>query len=656
LEEALKGSAELPVLAMLTYRPEFDAPWIGETNVANLVLNRLGAEQTEMLAADLASEQLDRSTLQEIVNRADGIPLFAEELTRNLLEAQGDGEDVANIPATLQDILAARLDRTGDARETAQVGAIIGRDFSFELLQASKIIPQSRLAGDLLTLEASGLISRRGQAVDAVYTFKHALIQDAAYESLLRRRRQGLHRRIAETIIELFPDRAEQAPQVLAQHFEAAGEAITAAHYWFDAGKQSVRLGADGAGLVHYQQDIELIENLSNAEEHAEFNLDCHIALSAAATFAYNSNDPRKMEINQRAAELCEIVDDDQRTFKVTWGRWYLEHFAGNDPVAAVETAKQLLAIGQRQNDRGFLLQGHHSAWTSTWSKEDLRATMEHAEAGIRLYDVHEHRHHYVEFGGHDPGMCARNIGAMVRGFMGQLDTGQELSNDAVKLGLQVDHVPSELMARGFGTTLLMFRREVDPLYAWIDDLEQLAGHIEGPFDLFVATPRLIKGWTQATNGQLDVGIAAIEKNLEMIKKSGFPKIGFQLMLLADAKRIAGEFDEALELLVKAKENGLQMNEQIWLSEIARVQGNILVAMDEHDGAAREFANALEISSRQGALLLELRAARDLATLWHQQGRTEDAYGLVRPLYDQINEGHDTPDLLETKALLDELT
>jgi predicted ATPase len=186
--------------------------------------------------------------------------------------------------------------------------------------------------------------------------------------------------------------------------------------------------------------------------------------------------------------------------------------------------------------------------------------------------------------------------------------------------------------------------------------LEQLADHIEGPFDLFVATPRLIKGWTQATNGQLDVGIAAIEKNLEMIKKSGFPKIGFQLMLLADAKRIAGEFDEALELLVKAKENGLQMNEQIWLSEIARVQGNILVAMDEHDGAAREFANALEISSRQGALLLELRAARDLATLWHQQGRTEDAYGLVRPLYDQINEGHDTPDLLETKALLDELT
>jgi len=200
-----------------------------------------------------------------------------------------------------------------------------------------------------------------------------------------------------------------------------------------------------------------------------------------------------------------------------------------------------------------------------------------------------------------------------------------------------------------------MFRREVDPLYAWIDDLEQLANHIDGPFDLFVATPRLIKGWTQAVNGQVDFGIAAIEQNLQMIKQSGFPKIGFQLMLLADAKRVAGEYDEALALLSQAKENGVQMNEQIWLSEIARVQANVLVGLNEHDAAAAEFKKALEISNRQGALLLELRAARDLATLRQSQGRREEAYNLLLPIYGRFSEGHGTADLVESKILLSEL-
>jgi class 3 adenylate cyclase/tetratricopeptide (TPR) repeat protein len=658
-EQIVRGLADLRVMAVATFRPDFKAAWADEANVLSLHLTRLSDEMTKSLARDLAADLghagLPEATLNAIASRSDGVPMFAEELTLSLLESPDNAGESGAIPATLQDILAARLDRLGPAREVAQIGAVIGREFSFELLAALGTYEADRLHADLSAIEASGLISKRGDGPDATFNFKHALVQDAAYDSLLRRRRQEMHRFIAEALVQKFPERAELEPHSLAHHLEASGNKAQAASYWFAAGKRTMGLGATSVAIDHYQHAIALIDGLDDADAHAELNLDCHIALNSALTFVQDVSVADKLAVNDRATRLCEIVKDDHRTFKVTWGRWYLEHFAGHDPTAAVETANKLLHIGQRQNDQAYLLQAHHSAWTSLWSKEDMKATIEHTDAGIRLYDVDKHRHHWLEFGGHDAGMCCHNLGGMVRGFMGELDSGLAMSRKGVRIGQEIEHPPSEFMGRGFMTTLYLLRRQAEPLFAWVDELTELAGNIDGPYSLFTTTPLIIQGWMEAASGDVERGIARIEDNLAKLQKSGFPKIGFQKMLLADAHIEAGDYDIALDLLGKARENGRQMNEQIWIPEIARIEARSLLAQSHVEEAIGRLQEALSVAERHGTVFFQLRAARDLAALWARQTKFEEAATLLEPLYQRVTEARDTPDLLEAKALLDEL-
>jgi class 3 adenylate cyclase/tetratricopeptide (TPR) repeat protein len=648
--EIMARIAEAPVFMLITHRPDYSPPWADLPHRTGVALNRLSRDHSKEIVKAMGGHVLGADVIDRVIDRADGIPLYVEELTKSLLES-GDSE--GTIPASLQASLIARLDRLGEAKEIAQIGAAIGREFSFEMIQA---IHGNALGPALERLVQSELVFQRGRDTAARYIFKHALVQDAAYASMLNRRRRDLHRRIAETIVERFPAQMEQSPSQLARHFEAAGDLVEAATYSYRAGSRLQNMSANHEAIAHYEHAIALIASLPEPDRHAGLSLDCHISLGTVLLWTKGAADPAVTEINDRAIALADTVNDDRRTFQATWAKWFVQHIGAHDPSAAVGTAERLLDIGQRQNDRGLLLQAHHSAWTSRWAREDLHEALEHAESGIRLHDVREHGHQHAEFGGHDAGMCCRAISGMISSFLGRLDRAAEFARDSVVVAQQIDHTFSEVFARGFGTTTFLMRREMDPLIAWVEDLEAVAGDAIGPLRLFVATPRMIKGWAYVSMGRVTEGMALLEDNFDTLQKIGFPKVGFQLMVLADAKRMTGDYDSVLDLLAQAEANSTKVKERIWLSEVSRVRANALVARDEPDAANDAFAEALATAKAQGATLFELRAARDFAHWQSTQSRTEEALQLLQPIYRRFTEGLDTPDLIESRELLDSLT
>ena len=596
----------------------------------------------------LAAEVIER-----IVARAEGIPLYVEELTKSLLES---GDSAVKIPASLQASLTARLDRLGEAKEIAQIGAAIGREFSFEMIAAVRGEGNASLGPALDRLVHSELVFQRHMGTAARYIFKHALVQDAAYASILKRRRRDLHRRIAAAIVEHFPEQMEEAPSQLARHFEEAGDVVQAAAYFYRAGRQLQDMSANREAVSHYEHAIALIQSLPDPDHQAALNLDCHISLGTTLTWTNGPADAEVVEVYDRAMALTRLVNDDRRTFKAAWGKWFAQHFGAHDPSAAIETAERLLDIGQRQNDRGLLLQAHHSAWTSRWARQDLHEALEHAESGLRLHNIQEHRHQHAEFGGHDAGMCCRAIGGMINSFLGRLDRAAAYARDSVVVAQEIEHAYSEVFARGFGTTTFLMRREIDPLIAWVEELETLAGDAEGPLSLFVITPRMIKGWGYVSIGRVAEGMQLLESNLDDLRKSGFPKIGFQLMVMADAKRMTGNHEQSLDLLAQAEENSATVKERLWLSEIFRIRANVFVARNEPEAATSAFTFALATAGDQRAALFELRAARDIARWWSEQNRNEEALRLLQPIYGQFTEGLDTPDLAECRELLDSLS
>jgi len=655
LDMTLRRLEELPVLALLTFRPEYEPPWAGDANVASLPLNRLDASQTAALAAELAGSGLRANLLQEIVGRSDGIPLFAEELTRNLLEAQEDDSAASSIPATLQDILAARLDRLGDARETAQVGAVIGREFSHQLLAASDLVPNNRLPGDLSALEASGLLSRRGQAPDAVYTFKHALIQDAAYESLLRRRRQELHRRIAETIAGSFPDHAEQAPQVLAQHLEVAGDGAAAAGYWFQAGQRAYRLGAVGEAETAYRRALDVLALQEDPDAEAELQLDCSLALGPLLAFKLGPYAEELTPIYERTEVLSKIVGDDRKRYNVRWNAWHRFHFGG-DAASGVEVAAELLDIGRRMNDRGMLLQAHHSGWTSHLALEDIPSTLSHAEAGRELYDPDEHKQQIDAFGGHDAGVCCRITIGMLYTIQGRLEEGRDAADEAVSLAERVEHFFSEIMARGFSCTSRFLRREPLAIIERVDALSERTNFNPQQFLHFTSTPLLTKGWALVQSGESEIGLELAQTSLDAIVETGFPRTSFQRYVLGDAYLSAGRLDKAEAMFESGLETAFATKERLWLPELYRCRAAVLARQGNSAAAETDYEQSMTNAREIDAGLFELRSARDLARLWAEQGRGGEALQLLQPAYDSVTQGRDTPDMVECRTLLDSLS
>ena len=406
----------LGVLLIVTYRPEFEPPWIGRPYVTALSLNRLGEREiAAMIDRVTGNKSLSHDLRQDIVERTDGIPLFVEEMTKAVLEAAGErakeravaaipSSSVA-VPASLHASLMARLDRLGTAKEVAQIGAAIGREFTHALLAAVVSKPEEELASALDRIVRAGLLFRQGVPPHASYIFKHALVQDAAYGTLLRAKRVELHARIARVLDQQFPDTKENNPEVIARHYTEAGLASEAIDYWQRAGNRAAKRSANQEAVAHFRRAKQLIESLPDRAAFAEQELQLLIALGPALMTTRSSAAPEIGSIYARAGELARLTGRMADLFPTIWGAWLVAFISG-DFQAAKRLLDELFTIANTTKENALTLQAHHAAWPTLWVTGFFADALRHIDRGLAFYRRDAHSEQAFQYGGHDPGVC----------------------------------------------------------------------------------------------------------------------------------------------------------------------------------------------------------------------------------------------------------
>jgi class 3 adenylate cyclase/predicted ATPase len=654
----------LPVLLAITFRPEFQPPWGGRSHVASLALNRLGERDGEALVHTLAGNAgLTAEIVAEIVERTDGVPLFVEELTKAVLESAGQGDRVAavlattslaaqSVPATLHASLMARLDRLGPAaKEIAQIGAVLGREFAYELIEPVAQRPERELHAALDQLAEAGLLFCRGAPPHATYLFKHALVQDAAYSTLLRGRRQELHTRVAAALEAQFADLVERQPELLAHHLTAAGDTERAVDQWLKAGQHAAARLAYLEAIAHFERGLGLLRSLPESPSRDGREIELQLALGLCL-FAAKGAVEAKL-VYTRAHELAESSGSPQRRFEALYGVWQSNLVSGGI-TAASPLSERLLRMAEPEGDDGLRLQAHHSAWSTDCYAGAPAKACAHADAGRLLYDPETHASHRFVYGGHDPGVCAGYIGAMAEWLVGYPEKARASITNALALAERIAHPFTLSVALIASSVVYLNRREPGPALRQLEAAETLAA--EQRLSLILEAG-MLRGVALFGQGAIDDAIPRIREGVTKWTRVGRTLfLPYGLAFLAEGLARQGDRVAALAALRDGLATAGATGEHMWDAELHRVTGTVLLAENRLDEGQASLQQAIRIAQAQQAKSLELRAARDLARLWGEQGRRAEASELLAPVYRWFTEGLDTADLKEAKALLDELT
>jgi class 3 adenylate cyclase/predicted ATPase len=665
LEILVERVPRLPVLLIISFRPDFQPPWTGQAHVTTVSLTRLGPREGTALVERVAGDKaLPDAIIAEIVERTDGIPLFVEELTKTILEAGGDGDakravaaaplSALAVPASLHASLMARLDRLGSpAKEIAQIGAAIGREFSHELLASVAQKNETVLRAGLERLTDAGLVFYRGAPPSASYLFKHALIRDAAYSSLLRDQRQQLHARIAAALEAHFPELNERQPELLAQHYSDAGLTEPAIAAWHRAGERAAKRSANREAVHHLEKGLKLLETLPERNSHSEQELQLLLLLGPALMTTRSTAAPEIGRVYSRARELAQRSRRSAELFPTLWGAWLNAFVGGNFPTA-FRLAAELFDFANHDGEPGFLLQAHHAAWTNAWVAFDLDAALGQVEAGLRLYHPRDHGAHALSYGGHDPGVCARTLLALLQAIRGWPDSAVREMDAGLELGRSLNHPPSLAHALWFAAELCQLRREPHAVDSFVTALMPLA-HTHGSA-VAVANATMLRGWARTARGEVREGIADVRDGLSSWRATGSRlQVPYRLARAADAYRAAGEAQEGLRLIEEAVAVADDSGDRWFQPELYRLRGEMLLCSGQRDAAEQSFQEALRGASHPQAKFLALRASTSLARLWNDKGKRAEARDLLAPAYGWFTEGFDTLDLKEAKALLDTL-
>jgi class 3 adenylate cyclase/predicted ATPase len=663
LDLAVERTSRLPVLLLITFRPEFQPPWIGLSHVTMLALNRLDRRAGLLMVEQIVgTEAMARDLLEEIVARTDGVPLFVEELTKAVLEADAGERDTAlsrtpaaarAVPATLHASLMARLDRLGPiAKEIAQIGAALGREFSYELLAAASRSANDEMRRALERLVGAGLVFQRGTPPEAMFQFKHALVQDAAYGTMLRGNRQELHARIAAALEAGFPQIIETQPEALARHFTEAGLAERAIGYWQRAGERAAKRSANREAVAHLGRGLQLLEALPDRAAHADEELRLLIAIGPALMNTRSSAAPEIERTYARARVLARETGRLAELFPTVWGSW-LVAFSSGEITTAGRLVEELFGIVQGETDSGLLLQARHAAWPTVLATGDLLGARRHIEAALALYDREKHSQHAHLYGGHDPGVCGYVSHGLNLVTLGYPHQAVEQIERGLDLAREIDHKPSLAQALWFRAELHHLRREPQAVEAFADAVLPLVsqhGSVVG-----VANATMLQGWALVAKGATDDGIAELRKGLDAWRGTGSKfNVPYRLGRAADAFRLAGLFEHGLDLVAEATRAMEQTGDRWFEPELHRLTGEMM-RLPGRDQAELEncFRRALDLARARGARLFELRAATSLARLWRDQGKQDAARDLLAPVFGRFTEGFETADLQEAKAVLD---
>jgi predicted ATPase len=604
--------------------------------------------------------------VEQVVAKTDGVPLFVEELTKMVLESgllqereeryelTGPLPPLA-IPATLHDSLMARLDRLAAVKGLAQLGATLGREFAYDLLQAVSPWDERTLRHGLSQLVAAEFLYQQGLPPQATYRFKHALIQDVAYQSLLKSTRQQHHQRVAQVLEARFPDLCETQPELLAQHYTEAGVMAQAIPYWQQAGQRAIERSANLEAIGHLTKGLEVLTTLPDTPDRTRQELDVQTALGLALRVIKGWSAPEAEQAYIRARELCQQAGDTSQLFPVLFGLW-TSSVVRPELQTARALGEQLLRLGQHASDPTLLTQAHLVLGFTLLFMGEFAPARAHLEQVIAHYDLQQHRSHTLLYG-QDPGVASLYSATLALWYLGYPDQALQRGQQAVTLAQELSHPYSLAFALEGMAEIYQFHREARRTQERAEALMTLS--TEQRFAFWVVSATVLRGWALAQQGQGAEGIAQIRQGLAAWQAMGEALYQPRFRaLLAEAYGNVGQREEGLSVLAEVLADVHNTGLCYYEAELYRLKGELLLQQAAGSGGEAEacFHQALDVARRQQAKSLELRAAMSLSRLWQRQGKPAAAHHLLAEIYGWFTEGFDTADLQEARTLLEELS
>jgi class 3 adenylate cyclase/predicted ATPase len=649
------------LLVLLTCRSHFQPTWHHRSYITEMTLNHLSHTQVEQIVTCVTDgKTLPQEVIQQIVAKTDGIPLFVEEMTKAILESgqltaiDGHYELIGSlstlaIPATLQDSLMARLDHLMTSKGTAQLASVIGRQFAYDLLHTVSQLDEATLQRELGRLVEAEIVYQRGMPPQATYVFKHALIQDAAYQSLLRSTRQGYHRRIAEVLVERFPEMIETQPELLAHHYTEAGLHEQAIAYWQQAGERAIVRSSNVEAIAHLTKGLALLKTLPETPARIKQDLALHITLGRPLMATRGYAAPEVEDVFTRARQLCHHVEITPQLLPILFGLWQFYLHRGQLQTA-YEFAEQALSLAQNVSDPLPFPQAHQVLGVTLYYRGELPVARVHLEASLDLDASTQQRARGLLYIGQ--GHIAR-----VLWLLGYPDQALGWSRDALTLAQQSAHPFGMAFALNLAAVFHQFRREERCTQARAEAAISLAK--EQGFPYWMAVGSLMRGWALAQQGQAREGIEQITQGLMTYRATGAELWRpYWLALLAEVHGTIREPEAGLTVLAEALALTDTTGQRWCEPELYRLKGELLLQQGSDTQADAEicFHQAIAIAQNQQAKSFELRATTSLARLWQQQGKRDEARQVLGDVYSWFTEGFDTADLQSAKALLDKLS
>lgn len=660
-EAVVQRLPRLPALLVVTLRPERGPPWADAAHATVVTLRRLGPRQAQAMLAELTGGKgLPAEVAAQIVERTDGVPLFVEELTKTVLEAglleeAGGRLELSDplpplaIPSTLQDSLMARLDRLAPVKEVAQLAACLGREFKHRLLAAVSLMPEAELAAALDRLMAAELLFRHGVPPEASYVFKHALVRDAAYATLLKSRRRQHHARIAKVLAARFPETVEAQPELLAHHLAEAGLTEPAIEQWAAAGRRAVARSAMAEAAAQLTQGLALLRHLPPGPGRNARELELQLTLATALNATRGHGTAPARRAYERAVELAKELGDMGRLLPAMDGLVTCR-FSRAELAAADELAEEFVRLAEAAGEVGAQLVAWNDVGTIRLARGDLPGARRCLERALALHDPAAHGGLRFAYS-FDPRVIAQGYLAwtlLTQGFPAQ---ALACSRRSVAEARAASHPMTLAFALARATAVLQLCRDLPGVEAVAAELAGLAA--ARGLGTYKVVGSFYRGWAQVQRGCGEEGLACLGAALAELRAAGdedwFPHT---LALVAEAHLRAGRAREGLQHLAEALTRAERNDERWFAAEALRLKGELRLALGDAGAAEACFRQAAEVARAQGARMWELRAAMSLARLWRRQGRSAEARRLLAPVHGAFTEGLDLPDLKEAEALL----
>ncbi len=655
------------ILTLLTFRPEFKLPWTATDRQTILALPRLNRRQVGDLIRKKAGGALPEAMIEQVYDRVGGVPLFVEEFTKmvqesDVLNQTESGDTLApalqkhEIPSTLQDLVVARLDRMKGGRELAQLASVLGREFGYELLAAVATVDEPTLQAELTQLVQAEILYSKGRPPRCTYIFKHALLEDALYNALVKGKRQQFHLRIAETLESQFPQTTETRPELLAHHFTEAGLTEKAVVYWLKAGQRSGARSALCEAISHLTKGLALLETLEETHERDELELQFLTALGPAYIAARGYAAPEVGPVLLRASELCQRIGDTRHLFGIMLGRWEWRLVRG-DLRLCIDLAADGMSLGERLNDPGMLMEALFMRGVTMFYRAEFAGARASCENAIATYDDRERTKYWTVHTGHDAGVTHRCYLALALWHLGYPDQALKIDREARQLARVIGHAFSLGHAVDFSAFLHSYCRLGAEVRTAAE--EEMAIGAKHGFQLWRALGTLHNGAGLLLEGRRQEALPILLEGLNAFRGTGAEiRVPSYLAMLGDAYTQTGQFADSHKTLNEALAIVEKNDDRCHEAELHRLKGELLLAEspDQIDVVEDSFRRAIDTARHHQSLAWELRATTSLAGLWLRQGRRDEARGVLSSLFNRYTEGFTTPDLVHANALLQSLT